>query len=630
MNILIVMPKVVTRTDEWYVFQMGVAYVSSALKNSGICNVFTFNLNTAENAVEKLCDLIDTHQIDAVATGGLSVQYHAVREVIAAAKQHKPGIITMVGGGFITSSPEVGMTAIPQIDIGMIGEGEITICELADALQGNRPLNTVKGIIYRTEHGMLKQTPRREVNKDLDSIAFPDYDGFDFASTLKHAPVNYGIYNKRAAVLITSRGCPFNCTFCFHPQGDNYRSRSLDNVFAELDYLVERYNIKSVLILDELFGGNNHRLQEFCRRIEKYNLQWWVETRVQFATEENLRMMKKSGCVQILLGIENVNNSILESMKKHITVEEIECALENAYRVGISAPGVLIFGDPAETDETAEITIRWWKEHPQYNIVLTTVQVYPGSQIWDYAINKGLLPTLEDQVRHVEMGCPKLNLTNLPDERFSELCKQIGLLNQSRPVYIGDATISNENWEKGTMTADVSGKCARCNTANLWPGVNILGEGGGMEAFICCKCGQSHANSFQKMFFGDVVNRMKWICDNYGKVALWGQGRKLVKIFEEYPEIRKLPLFYMDNSPAKQGKQFYGLRIHAPEDLVQEKPDVLILAVGDASVVRVSDKAQEITAMYTDAHKTRIIRLIDMMNPDFQNLLQTENRHGLC
>lgn len=618
MNVLIVMPKIVTRTDEWYVFQMGVAYVSSALKNSGICNVYTHNLNTVENAVGTLQSLIDTHQIDVVATGGLSVQFHAIREVVVAAKTHKPDIITMVGGGYITSSPMVGMTAIPEIDIGMVGEGEITICELMAALQDHRSLDAVKGIIYRTESGGLSQTLPREVNRDLDSIAFPDYDGFDFASTLKYAPVNYGIYNKRAAVLITSRGCPFNCTFCFHPQGDNYRSRSLDNVFAELDWLVGKYDIKSVLILDELFGGNDRRLKEFCHRIKKYNLQWWVETRVQFATEENLRLMKECGCVQILLGIENVNDTILQSMKKHITVEEIESALANAYRVGISAPGVLIFGDPAETEETAEKTIQWWKEHPEYNIVLTTVQVYPGSQIWNYAIESGRLPTFEDQVEHVVKGCPKLNLTTLPDEKFSELCNKIGLLNQSRPVYIDDAAISCEDWSKGTLMADVSGKCARCKTANLWPGVNILAEGGGMEAFICRKCGQSHANNFQTAFFEKAVEKIKQTCRCYEKVAVWGQGRKLVKMFDSYPELCNQPLLYLDNSPAKKGKQFYGLTTHSPEELLIEKPDVLILAVGDASIVRVNDKANELVSTYSSETKTRIIRLSDMMNPDFR------------
>lgn len=594
LNVLIIMPKTVTRLDEWYVFPTGVAYVSSALKSSGICNVYTYNLNTTENEKEKICTEIDAHDIDVIATGGLSVQYHSIRDVIITSKKHKSNIITMVGGGYITSAPIVGMTAIPEIDIGIIGEGEITICETIKALRGEIEIKTVNGLILRGSDGELYETEKRLPIKDLDSIEFPDYDGFDFESTLEYSPVNYGIYNKRAAVLITSRGCPFNCSFCFHPQGDSYRTRSLDNVFKEIEYLKDRYRIRSLLILDELFGGNSKRLKEFCKRIKKYNLQWWVETRVQFATKENLKLMKESGCVQVLFGIENINNCILESMKKHITFDEIEAALKNSYDVGISAPGVLLFGDPAETKETAEKTIKWWKEHPEYNIVLTTVQVYPGSEIWDYAISKGLLPTLKEQVEHIVMGCPKLNLTTLPDEDFSDLCKRIGVLNQSRNLSIQDSAMSNEQWNKDKLIADVTGKCFRCGTPNFWPNVSILAEGGGAEPFICCNCGQSHANNFMKTFYGNFIENCKEIQCKYKKVALWGQGRKLVKLFEDYKEMREMQFYYVDSSPVKWNHEFYGLRINKPESIAEYKPDILIIAVGDANASLTYDQAKKV------------------------------------
>ena len=617
MNVLIVIPKTVTRDDEWYVFPLGVAYVSSALKNSAVCDVFTYNLNQAKNVETTICELIDLYNIDVIATGGLSVQYHSIRSIITTAKKHKHNIITTVGGGYITSSPELALEAMPEIDIGMIGEGEITICELIKTLVENKPLENVRGIIFRSldEKQHLIKTARREPIADLDSIAFPDYEGFDFGSTLKYSPVNYGIYNKRAAVLITSRGCPYNCTFCFHPQGDGYRVRSLDNVFSEIDWLVKKYDIKSVLILDELFGGNNQRLKDFCRRIKEYKLQWWVETRVQFATIENLTLMKESGCVQILLGIENVNESILKSMKKHITLEQIEAALSNAYQVGISAPGVLIFGDPLETMETANISIKWWKEHPEYNIMLTTMQVYPGSAIWDFAIKKGILATHKEQINHILSGCPKLNLTSMPNEVFLDLCKQIGLLNQSREMYIADASVSNEKWNADRLYADVTGKCGRCGTVNHWPEVNLLAEGGGAETFICCKCGQSHTNSFQSYYYTNAVDNIIEMSTHFDKIVLWGQGRKLVRIFNEYQSVKRVQFFYVDSSPAKTGNDFFEMLIHSPSEIVDFFPQIIILAVGDANMSLTKDKANEI--IKKAGKKVKIITLGELMNPMF-------------
>lgn len=590
MNVLFLMPKTVTQTDEWYVFPTGIAYVSSALKAHNSCNVYTKNLNTVEDIKPVICEYIDMYEIDAVATGGLTYQYHSIRDIVTISKQHKPSIITMVGGGYITSAPKVAMTAIPEIDIGMIGEGEITICELIDALRDNKPLVDIQGIIYRDGKGNLLESVRRKPNENLDLLLYPDYDGFEFETTLNYSPVNYGIYNKRSAVLITSRGCPYNCTFCFHPQGDKYRSRSLDSVFAELDWLIDKYQIESVLILDELFGGNQKRLVEFCNRIKKYQLKWWVETRVQFATRSNLQIMKESGCAQVLFGIENVNDCILKSMNKHITLPEIETALKNAYEVGLSAPGVLIFGDPAETQETADNTINWWLAHPEYNIVLTTVQVYPGSIIWDYAIEKGILPTIESQVEYIEAGCPKLNISGLDDVVFSDLCKRIGTLNQQRSVRIINPIVKNEVWNKGKLHADVYGKCARCNANNYWPGVNLLAEGGGAENFICSECGQAHTNSMYDRYFDIGVKNLVDLSNSKKKVALWGQGRRLAMLFGSYTELADTNFFYVDNSPAKWGQKFFDLYIRNPEELIEFDPDILIVAVGDANLNIVLDK----------------------------------------
>lgn len=104
MNVLFLMPKTVTQTDEWYVFPTGIAYVSSALKAHNSCNVYTKNLNTVEDIKTAICEYIDMYEIDAVATGGLTYQYHSIRDIVTISKQHKPSIITMVGGGCFLSS----------------------------------------------------------------------------------------------------------------------------------------------------------------------------------------------------------------------------------------------------------------------------------------------------------------------------------------------------------------------------------------------------------------------------------------------------------------------------------------------------------------------------------------------
>lgn len=618
MNILLLMPKIISQPEEWYVFPMGIAYVSSSLKQHNKWGVFTKNLNTVSDIAFTINEEIKKHNIDVVATGGLSIQYHAIRDIVTNVKKCNPSVITIVGGGYITSAPEVAMRAIPDIDIGVIGEGEYTIRELTDAIEKGTSLNQVAGIIFRDADNNLCETCGRKPIENLDVLPYPDYDGFNFESTLNYSPVNFGIYGHRSAVLLTSRGCPYNCTFCFHPQGDMYRSRDLDCVFAELEWLIDRYKIESVLVLDELFGGNQKRLIEFCDRIEKLNLQWWVETRVQFATMNNLQRMKDSGCAQVLLGIENVNDSILESMNKHITVKEIESALKNAYEIGLSAPGVLIFGDPAENETTAENTIAWWLAHPEYNIVLTTVQVYPGSTIWDYAIQTGKLPTIESQIEYIRSGCPKLNISGLDDNSFANLCKRIGKLSQQRTVRVVDSSIANEVWKNGKVKADVSGRCARCNANNFWPMVNLLAEGGGEENFICSECGQAHVHSFYSRYFEIGATNLYKLAQKVQHVAIWGQGRRLSMMFDSHFKLSTCDFFYVDNSPAKWGHKFYELTINNPQTLLDANVDVLVVAVGDAHMEVIQDKIKVMSRKKGMPIAKKTILLGELFNPKYE------------
>ena len=613
MNVLFVMPRVTSSPDEWYVFPTGIAYVSSALKNNARCNVFTSNLNYSDNIYQTISKLIKQHQIDVVASGGLAFQYGALKEIMSIAKCINESIITIMGGAYISGDPIVGMSAIPEIDIGIIGEGEITICELINELnKANSNLKQVDGIIFKNTDGEYEITKQRNPIQDIDSIAYPDYDGFEFERTLDLSPVNFGIYGTHSAVLLTSRGCPFNCSFCFHPQGDKYRRRSIDSIFRELDWLQSKYTINSILFLDELFGGNNEWLKEFCRRIKQYDLKWWVETRVEFATTDNLKLMKDSGCVQVLFGIENINDSILESMRKKTTKAQIEIALKNAYDIGISSPGMLLFGDPVETKETAKNTIEWWKEHSMYNIILTTVQVYPGSYLWEFAKKKGILPDIKSCVEFIQNGCPKINLTSMSNTDYTELCKQISICNKSNNPFIIQATAHNKKWKGSKVIADVTGFCSRCGSKNIWNNVNIVSEGGGAECFICKECGQSHSNSFFDYYYSVAKQNLLDLFSKYNSMAVLGQSRHYVQIYNKCKEIQELDIKHFTSSPSKVGEMFFDKELLPFSSFKDSNIKVLVLAVGDVHYLATLDNVKN------DIDNCVVYTLTDLMNDNLK------------
>lgn len=303
MNYLLVMPRFVDTIGEWYHFPLGIPYVSSSMKQSGL-RVFTLNMNSREGVTrEIIAEEIRTHSIDVVLTGGLSFQYPAIREILQAAKEVDPRIVTVAGGGIITSAPAAGMEVLEFADYGIVGEGEETTPALCHALERGEDVMAVEGIVYRDDGVWMRTKARKEV-ADLDAIPFPDYDRFDFSKIAAMVPSLLGMNEDHAITMTTSRSCPFQCTFCFHTSGSHYRKRSLDNFFEELDLLVEKYHIKYIFVSDELFAINMQRVVEFCARIKPYNIRWWAQFRVCDGTEEMVRILKDSNCVTMGFGLD--------------------------------------------------------------------------------------------------------------------------------------------------------------------------------------------------------------------------------------------------------------------------------------------------------------------------------------
>lgn len=421
MNFLFITPKYVNR-GQYYNFYFGLAYVSSYMKHKGY-NVFCLNTNHYDNPLEQqISEYISDKQIDIICTGGMSFHFNEINAVLNAAKKIKPEIITVVGGAIITSDPNLAMENM-QIDFGIIGEGEETMADLADAICNGKDLNEVKSIAYFDTKNDLIITEHRPPISNLDALPIPDYDGFEYGNFLNLLSPSDGtvfslLDEVRPAYISASRSCPFSCTFCYHPLGQKYRKRSLDNVFLEIDYLVKMYDINLVVLMDDLFSTDKKRMYEFSERIKKYNIYWSPQLRVTDVDEKVLKVLKDSGVFLISYGIESLSDKILKSMRKKTTKIQIENALKLTYDAKIAIQGNIILGDPEETEETAKESIDWWKNHPQYGISIFMIKTIPNSYIYQYAVANGLI---KDKLKHIQDEFPIINLTKLSDKKFNKM-----------------------------------------------------------------------------------------------------------------------------------------------------------------------------------------------------------------
>lgn len=466
MKILVVAPRYHSdKVGAYYDFPVGLGYISSCMKQKGH-DVECINLNNFNEPVEPaLRAEIAKRNIQVCCTGGLSGLYNQVDMICRAAKDANPETVTIAGGGLISSEPELMVQSLP-VDVGVVGEGEETIVELLEAIGAGGGLGAVNGIAFKDKDGRTVQTPARKLIDNLDSVPFPDFDGFDintYLDTLR--PYSnfflYAVDKPRLLPALFSRSCPYNCTFCYHPLGRKYRSRSIDNLFQEIDMMVSKYRINLLALSDELFTTNKKTFHEFCARIKKYRLKWLTQMRVDFADRETFLMLKDAGCCCLGFGLENINDSILKSMNKHINPGQIENALSLAREVGIGIQGNFLFGDPAETRETAMTTIRWWEQHYYYHINMNSIVPYPGCDLYYLCIKNGLI---KDRLQYIKDGCYPVNMTKMGKDDLADIFNMITECHGRQSMNADVVSIEKGRYDPdgGHILYTLTVKCPHC------------------------------------------------------------------------------------------------------------------------------------------------------------------------
>jgi radical SAM superfamily enzyme YgiQ (UPF0313 family) len=416
--------KILVVTPKYTYFPVGIAYIAASMKNANH-DVDCYIYDKQDGLARRL-----KGKYDIVATGGLSSQYHEIKEIVSLAKQHHIRVIG--GGGIITSEPELLSKAL-DIDYAVIGEGEETVVELLACLEHVEDLSTVNGIGY-FKSGKFILTSSRKQNDNLDILPWPDYDGFNFTSHLDLSrptdQYHYDIFDEpREYPIITSRSCPYLCTFCYHPTGDRYRQRSVDNIMDEIRYVVRKYRINIISIYDELFSYNQARIIDFCAKFKEFiatlpwEVKWTCQMRVSGLKDEMLDAMRDSGCYMVSYGFESYSPIVLKSMKKNITPEQIHHAVHATLDRKISIQANFIFGDRAETLDTARETLEFWRDHLEAGILLAFIIACPNSVMYQHAIRTGLIKDRLDFIANHFYDI--FNMTEMSEENFTRLGEMV-------------------------------------------------------------------------------------------------------------------------------------------------------------------------------------------------------------
>jgi anaerobic magnesium-protoporphyrin IX monomethyl ester cyclase len=593
------MPRVVESINDGYPIPLGILYISAAMKRAGF-NTFTLNLNHREGTIIDLLRAeMEAHEIDVVMTGGLSGQFWLVESVLKAAKQIASNMITIVGGGLVTADPKATMEALEYADVGVIGEGEETIVELCRAWEEGKSVWNIPGLIMPDAVGWHITSPR-SVIADLDSLAWPDYAGFIDASYFKTSVTYAGIDKTNVLNAVTSRSCPYLCTFCFHTTGRKYRQRSLDSFFAEFDHMMATYPIKFVHLSDDLFGSDLDRVRDFCKRIKPYGISWSAQFRVDTVTAEMVDILKDSNCASMSFGIESADNHILKSMRKNITIEQIDNTLCMVTDKGMPMVGALIFGDQEETRESAQRTIDWWKQHPEYNVALSMILTFPGTQLYKWACARGIIT---DRVEYLKRGYMQINVSKMTDAEYQDVIHTIRELQGGNGYKIELAQMVNLNATGGRV--DILGFCARCKWYNEWEGIKLFRP----FNYVSCKyCGAKHAVEIPDQQKEDIRNNILRLENKYGRVAIYGMNGFAVDLINKIYTL--LNVYPVDNSESVRNSNLIGRTIYPP-DILEEMP-VIVVALS----MQFSNISALISSEY--APTARIIDICHLLDPEYK------------
>jgi len=566
MNYLVVMPNFTGNQTGFYFFPLGIAYISSSLKKAGL-NTFTLNLNHSGSNIE---DCIKNNAIDVLLTGGLSVHYNEIKSIILKARSVNNSILTIIGGGIISSEPNSVLLGLGA-DIGVLGEGEITVVEVVNALEIQDELAKIRGIVYVNENNNIIKTLPRECINDINQLAYPDYDGFNFSEYLDLTGKSKETRYKRYVQMIASRSCPYNCTFCFHPIGNKYRQRSLENFFTEFEYMYSKFNFDYLSVCDELFAYDKNRLYEFTKIIQKYHILWDTQIRVDMFDDTVARALKESGCNYISFGLESASDKILASMKKNITVKQIENALQTARNNNIEIQGNFIFSDVSETYESATETLKWWFQNRQYNINLIQLSVFPGTPLFEYAIDKKII---EDKIKYLENRCPNVNISKMGFDDYTKVKKIINYLNSNYAIYPFYAEILEIDETGSSIKVEII--CPNCfNTQVMDFHVYEFHQ------VACVKCCQrididksifSTDNKYIEFYFESKIRQAK---NNNKIVAIWGAGVECQTLLSNNEFLCGAVSFIFDKN--KHGNTVFNYEILNPESFILYDIDVILI-----------------------------------------------------
>ncbi|MBI5597914.1 MAG: B12-binding domain-containing radical SAM protein [Elusimicrobia bacterium] len=336
-------------------------------------------------------------------TAMFSQDWPHIRDLVVRLKARCPGVPIIVGGEHPTALPEHVLQTCPQADFVAMGEGEGTILDFAEHLEGRRALDSVAGIAYRAGGGVVK-TPARARFRDLSEIPWPAWELFDLEAYFRVGE-GHGVERGRSMPILATRGCPYQCTFCSNPVmwTTRYVMRDVGDVVDEIESYADRYKVENIDFYDLTAIVKKDWVVAFCRELRRRGrrIAWQLPsgTRSEAIDDEVLGLMSSTGCMNMTYAPESGSVRTLELIKKKVKLPRLYDSIRAAKRRGIFVKCNLILGFPDETRVDLWKTVWaavWFAFIGVDDTGLYPFSPYPGSELFERLRREGRIRELDE------------------------------------------------------------------------------------------------------------------------------------------------------------------------------------------------------------------------------------------